>query len=577
VNRHKAAGLAFRMAVLFTLATGVALCLVVRALAHANLEASEPAAGSVLAESPAAVVLRFSEALDENASAVELRDSQAVAVVEGPGVIGPPEQLRLKLPPLPEGTYSAIWRVRSAVDGHITEGAVLFAVGADALPPSILPPPGTPEPATALPSPIDAISRWLNFAAAAVTAGALLFGPLVWRPAFQRRQSATIGEDEWATALLRRLVCLGCAAWAAATVFFVVAQARLLDSPELLEGAQIILAGRTGRLALARLGLLLVVLVLARRLPRAGSGRSLPWVLASATGAAALLTISLQSHSAALSGRLASIGTTLDWLHLLAMSAWLGGLLPLALLLLRSEDKPGLATVLVPRFTLVALPCVAILALTGFANAWLMVQTPEALAVTTHGRGLALKLGLSAILVALGAVNLFLLSPLLRREEATAVRRLGRTVRAELVIGAMVLLVVGVMTAVAPAFAALEAQIRLGFFESARSNGAELTLRVAPFHVGDNEFAVDVIDERPGAAEVEPVVLLRFSNDDSDIAEFEVETRPAGEGRFLARGAYLSTTGNWRLEAILRRSGFDDVRRAFELSVEAAEHSHNSG
>jgi uncharacterized membrane protein len=293
-------------------------------------------------------------------------------------------------------------------------------------------------------------------------------------------------------------------------------------------------------------------------------------------GAAALFTISLQSHGAALPGTQAVVATVLDWLHLLAMAAWMGGLLPLAFLLWRGRSQPGLTTALIPRFSLVALPSVLVLMGTGLYSSLAHVRTLEALTTTTYGRALLLKLGAFALLMVLGAVNLLLLTPQLRRAEAAARQRFWRTVRLELVLGMALLLAVGVMTGVAPAFEALEEQQRLGFREAANDEDVRLVLRVAPLHVGANEFAVDVSDERPGAAQVAPQVLLRFQSDDEDMGEVQVEAQPAEGGRYLARGTYLSVAGNWRIEVILRRAGYDDVVHTFDLTV-ALEHPSDSG
>jgi copper transport protein len=560
------------------LAIAIAFSRAIPARAHAALAAADPAAGSVLADPPAAVVLDFTEALDVGASSVELHESGAGLVVEGPGIVDPalPARLTLDLPPLPDGTYSAVWRARSAVDGHITDGVVTFSVGADALPPRILPPPGTPEPATAWPAPLDALARWLNFLAAAVAVGSLLFGWLVWRPACRHMQPAAAEDDYAATALLRTLALIGGGVWAAATLLFIAVQGRLLAPDAFLDGALAILSGRTGLLVVARFGLLLALALLVPRLPAAGSGPLRPWLLLSLVGAVALLTISLQSHAAALPDGQAFLGIALDWLHLLAMSAWLGGLLPLALLLRPGVSRPGRPAALIPAFSRVALPAVAVLAITGFFSARLVVRTTEALVATTHGRGLGLKLALFAVLLGLGAVNLFLITPLLRRDEGTAARRLGRTVRTEMAVGVVLLLIVGGMTAVAPAFDALAAQHRLGFEESTRQDDVRMTLRVAPLRIGDNEFAIDVRDDREGASRVTPEVLLRFSSPGEEASLFQVEAPAVGNGRFLARGAYLSAPGDWQIEVILRLSGFDDVRHTFDLLVDAEDHGHNS-
>jgi mono/diheme cytochrome c family protein len=47
----------------------------------------------------------------------------------------------------------------------------------------------------------------------------------------------------------------------------------------------------------------------------------------------------------------------------------------------------------------------------------------------------------------------------------------------------------------------------------------------------------------------------------------QVETQPGEGGRWSARGAFFSTAGQWRVEVIVRRRGFDDVRRAFDVAV----------
>ena len=104
------------------------------ALAHANLIRSEPTAGAVLPQSPARVLLEFSENLDLNTSSVELTDAKSQVVVKGPGQTDPasPRLLTLPLPALPDGVYSAVWQARSAADGHFTKGSVSFSVGVSA-------------------------------------------------------------------------------------------------------------------------------------------------------------------------------------------------------------------------------------------------------------------------------------------------------------------------------------------------------------------------------------------------------------------------------------------------------------
>src|SRR3954464_15735897 len=169
------------------LAIALLLLLTQPAAAHASLVRSDPAAGALLDRSPPSLTLEFSEELDPAFSQAQLFDSQNQLVEPGPGVVHPatPRVLRLILPDLPQDSYTALWRVRSAADGHITQGSLPFGVGVATTVTSLIPPPGAPDPATLPPPPLDTVARWLNLMAAALTLGGLSFGLLVWRPAFR--------------------------------------------------------------------------------------------------------------------------------------------------------------------------------------------------------------------------------------------------------------------------------------------------------------------------------------------------------------------------------------------------------
>jgi len=135
--------------------------------AHANLVRSDPPAGAVLEKAPQAVVLEFSEDLDAHFSKVKLVDAASNVVAEGPGAVDPaaPRLLRLELPSLAQGSYSAVWQARSAMDGHITDGSVGFSVGTASPNVSLLPPPGSPLPAQTFPPAGDLLFHWAGYLA----------------------------------------------------------------------------------------------------------------------------------------------------------------------------------------------------------------------------------------------------------------------------------------------------------------------------------------------------------------------------------------------------------------------------
>ena len=527
------------------------------ALAHANLVRSDPAAGAVLPQSPAIVTLEFSEDLDLSFSNVHLTDAGSQVVVKGPGATDPaaPRRLRLPLPPLPNGVYSAVWQARSAADGHLTTGSVGFSVGVAAPRASLLPPPGTPNPATALPPLADTVLRWLSFLAASIGIGSLFFGPLVWRPAYATWQGKDPAVDQVASSLLRRLAMWGIGALIVMTLAFLCFQAIQLSGTAFWQALGNLMVGRTGLVLEARLVLLVLLMAITPRLPAAGSGPLSLWGAVALLSGGVLLTFSLISHAVTL---YPPTGILLDWLHLVAMSAWIGGLLPLLLLLRQREGMP--LSVLVPRFSMVALPSVAIMALTGLTSGLFHVMTLEALLSTSYGWILLFKIALFGLLFLMGAVNLLVLSP--RLQASTAAGWLRRTVRSEITIGLLVILGAGIMTDAAPAFEAMQMEQQMGVMQTVHSGAVRMVMRIAPGRAGDNEMAVDISDRRPGIDATKNIVLLRLRMMDSatNMGVTQVDTVTQDHFRYSARGSYLSMAGHWQVEIIVRQPGVNDVQ-----------------
>ena len=108
--------------------------------AHAELQLASPAAGTGLAQAPAAVVIKFSEPLNLSLSRVEVLDAMGADVGSGPteAVPGDADALRRPLGLLPTGQYAVRWTSVSALDGHTLRGSYSFAVGTAASPDTTL-------------------------------------------------------------------------------------------------------------------------------------------------------------------------------------------------------------------------------------------------------------------------------------------------------------------------------------------------------------------------------------------------------------------------------------------------------
>jgi putative copper export protein/mono/diheme cytochrome c family protein len=151
-----------------------------------------------------------------------------------------------------------------------------------------------------------------------------------------------------------------------------------------------------------------------------------------------------------------------DIAHILAAGLWLGGLVVLAALFATGVGKPDAAWIAVVgaatrRFSRLGLACVALLLASGIVEGWYLVGTIPALVGTAYGHLLLVKLTLFAAMIALAAVNRWHLTPRIghtsRRQRDRVEHALGRLRRntlAELMLGALVLVVVGALGAIAP-------------------------------------------------------------------------------------------------------------------------------
>ncbi len=552
-----------------------------QAHAHANLVRSEPAVGSTAPSAPEALVLVFSETLDTRYSRVKLIDSRGRVVDEGPGTVdaADPHILRLALGDLPEDSYVAEWRNRSTVDGHIRAGIVPFGVGVAADPTALLPPLGAPDPLTAPPPLAETVLRWLGLVGLALAGGGATFALWVWRPAHAAAAPSHGGAgaaDLAMTAFVRRQVLVGGAVVAVAAVLrmFQQAAADADASASALAASLAALAGsRSGAMAVARAGCGLGLAWQARRLPAAGSGPHRPWAVAAGLAAAAVLTVATSGHGAA-SPTLPVLAIAADALHVGAMAAWLGGLVPLAAALRAARRDPAASlplASLVPRFSRLATASVVVLSATGSAAYALHVGSKDLLATTTYGRALAVKLVLFGVLLGLAAHHRFRLSPRLARAGQALAAAFGRGVAAEVAAGALVLAAVGAMTSVTPSRDAAEARARSGVIDHVALPAGELTLRVMPGLVGNNAVAVELADTRPAAAGTAADAVLRVTAPGGVARPFDVTLRPAGAAagreRFVAHGSFFTPPGTWRTEVIVRRRGLDDVRHAFAARI----------
>jgi copper resistance protein D len=200
-------------------------------------------------------------------------------------------------------------------------------------------------------------------------------------------------------------------------------------------------------------------------LGRRGSMRHAPYLDAVLVGfgAVAVASIAWTGHAGASEGLIGCFQLADDALHLVAAGAWLGSLIPLALLLRHARRKSGpewatAAREATRRFSIVGIVSVATLLVTGIVNTWFLSGSIPALVGTEYGRLLLLKIGLFLAMVGVATINRVRLTPRLSHvprgskthANADALRRLARNSLIEIGLGMGVLLAVGALGTLPP-------------------------------------------------------------------------------------------------------------------------------
>lgn len=500
-----------------------------RAYAHALVKSSAPSDGQLLDSSPSEVVVTFTEPPDPTLSLLHVLDSSGKEVESGKSALVATDRFSLRVPVtrLADGVYTVSWRAISLADGHVTAGSFTFGVGVSAVTPAEPP----KEPAVARPTVASVVGKWALLWGLILLWGAAMSSTLIFRG---NLTGARVGIP---------------AAWALATVglsIFVFAEASSVG----VGVGKLLSSGRGRLLEYQALGLaltLVAVLLFALR------GGKVAGLLLGAGAALTALVHSIAGHAGgAASGELAKVGS--QWVHILAVGAWVGGL-PWLILGTRA-DLGGTRITAVRRFSLMATFAIGIVALTGALRAIDEVGSLSKLTTTDFGKTLIVKVVLFGGLGLLGAVNRFRLVPALSRA-SRAMSRLRGTVSAEIVFGLVIVGVTALLTGFVPPSLIVEtkprAPQRLVVTGSDFAKSARVRLVITPGFVGANKFDLTAVDFDSGKPLDATRITLSFSQPDNpEIRASVVELQKSGS-QWSASGTALARKGGWNVTALIQQ------------------------
>lgn len=414
-------------------------------------------------------------------------------------------------------------------------------------------------------------ARALHFAASVSVAGVALFVVFVAEPACRQAKD----DARVAGAVRTRLAFV---AWISLVVallsgvpWLVITAASMSGQPlgELWpQGVLWTVLSQTdfGHDWLARFVLICVLGGLFVRLFSARGAAALWLKTLTAVLAAALVgTLAFAGHAIGSQGVEGIVHPAADILHLVAAAAWVGALIPLALLLAASgADAPGLAVARTAtlRFSTLGIVSVATLLLTGVVNTWYLVGSVPALTDTEYGRLLLVKMALFVVMVGIAAFNWSQLTPrLVQNADVAAARKAQRQLRrnaaTEAALGAAIICIVAVLGTLPPAshanhHAPDETIPADAAFQHIHSEQGMADVTIEPGHVGTARATIRLWDDDLNTLEARHVTLTLTA----PTAGSKPVTRAATEdstGAWIVDGIDLPQAGNWTatVEAVL--------------------------
>lgn len=461
-----------------------AVCLAVLALpalAHSQLRTAAPAPDSAVTSPPQELVLEFGQAIRVLPDDIELIGPN------GPVTTGPAATSALTVVTVPvadqvgDGTYQVRWRVIGA-DGHPLEGVYDFSVSlAEAAAPptpdatvsaapvtaapevedgpstgqtsvpagSATPSPGptsTPAPVSdqasgppGLPRTIAVVGRWLMYLGVLLVIGVATFGAAV-HPA--------VAEDR---TVLGRLLLGGALLAGAASLLQLVTRVAVVSG----EG----MAGVADRDALTIVGegglLPAVTLRVAAAIVLVAASRTPGWWRLRGPGTAVLGAVVAMAASFQLVGHTATsqpeaLVRVADVVHVLGAGVWAGGAVALAAVVASRRARGADSAVVAARFSVAAAAAVVAVGAAGTALAAVELSALPELWLTGYGRALLGKVGVVAVIAAIGAHNHRRLIPALVDGPGAAAVRLQRAIALEGVAFAGALALTAVLVGLSP-------------------------------------------------------------------------------------------------------------------------------
>ena len=452
--------------------------------AHSALESAEPMPGSTTTTVVDQLELRFGQAVDVLPGSVEIAtpsgpvEPMPTSVLQPDGVT----VVATLEAPLNSGAYTVQWRVIGG-DGHPIEGEYVIEVTATA--PADAGPLPEPGDLGSVPEPLAQPEVPVNEGGVATLRGvAAAAGNVAPVPAEQPDVGSDVGSGaDTAQTVARWVAFLGILTAAGVVVFGLVVHPDSVPDRRVLTrlvligsvlaavgsavqlGAHVAVIagdGAAGVFSVDAWGIVVgsgvfwaaVIRISAASLIGLAAGNE-QWVVARprgllvAFGALALvLSFQLTGHTATSAPSI--VVRVADAAHIIGAAVWTGGVVALASVMAARRHRGSPNALIVGQFSVAATGAVILVGLAGLALTFVELDSISALFTTSYGQVLLGKVGVVAVVGAIGGFNHRQLVPAIVAGRSDAAARMQRTMRIELLLFPIVLALSAVLVALSP-------------------------------------------------------------------------------------------------------------------------------
>jgi copper transport protein len=389
------------------------------AYAHAFTIKSDPSPSQSLPSSPSKVDVFFSEPVDLRYSTVKVLDMSGKQVdnKDPRNINGDPASLSVTLPSgLKDGVYTVSTKVLSATDGHVVDNAFVFAIGQAAVP--LQQSSNTPSGSQSQLYIPNAIARFPAYVGQVLVVGAAFATLWLWRPiskiSWLKDTLASVRNRIDRSLII--LMVIGSVILVVSDFGIIYVQAKDLDT-----GIGEAIGTKFGSVWVMRTIESFILLAVSLEIYFRRAWRKKPGLITPpskgeitslfAIGLTILATTTLIGHGAT-SGQLLPIA--IDFVHNLAASLWIGGIIYLALIVapklrqattLEENVKASALSILIPRFSTIPVTILGVIVITGPFLLYFIESNLDLTLASLYGKWLIIKLTLAAIMIVIGGYN----------------------------------------------------------------------------------------------------------------------------------------------------------------------------